>query len=208
MLFKDRREAGRQVAALLKEYRNHPKTVVLGLPRGGVVTAQEIAAALDLPLDIIVARKIGAPGNPEFAIGAVDEEGEGFFNDAVIAEYGIDRAYLDREIVKAKNEARRRLSLYRGKRPALDLRGKIAILIDDGVATGATMRAAIQSAKRKEAAKVIVAVPVIARDTLEKLKAESDEVLYLAAPDSFMAVGQFYENFEQTDDETVVAIMR
>jgi ribose-phosphate pyrophosphokinase len=207
MMFKDRREAGQKLAPKLDKYRGNPKAVLLGLPRGGVVVAAELSRTLGLPLDVMVARKIGAPDNPEFAIGAITEDGEGIFDTRTIAEYNISKKYLDEEMEKEKQEALRRLKKYRGGRAPLDLKNKIAILIDDGVATGATMRAAIKSARKKGSERVVMAVPVIAPGTLEKIREEADEVIYLDAPAFFGAVGAFYEEFEQTEDEEVIKLM-
>ena len=207
-MFKDRKEAGQKLANKLEQYRDKKDTIVLGLPRGGVVTAYEIAKSLNLPLDLIVPRKIGAPDNPEFAIGAIAEDGEGIFDQSVITEYNISKDYIDKEVEKEKKEAQRRLKLYRGDRPILNLKDKTAILIDDGVATGATMRAAIKSAKIKGVKEIIVATPVIARDTLKKIGTEVNEVIYLDAPTFFGAVGAFYQSFAQTEDKEVIELMK
>lgn len=208
MIFQNRQDAGKQLVSKLKQYKGNPDAIVIGLPRGGVVVAFEVAQELDLPLDIIVPRKIGAPGNPEFAIGAIDEQGKGIFDQEVISGYRISQDYIKHEVEKERKEALRRLEVYRGDRLPLDLSGKVAIIIDDGIATGATMRAAIQSAKAKGAKRVVVAVPVTAIDSLKKLKKEADEVVYLDAPAFFGAVGAFYEQFDQTSDEEVVALLK
>ena len=208
MIFKDRQEAGRKLISKLHQYKDRADVIVLGLPRGGIVTAFEIAQGLSLPLDLIVTRKIGAPDNPEFAIGAITEDGEGIFDAVTISTYRISRQYIDEEIKKEKKEAERRLKVYRENRPPLNLQGKTVILVDDGVATGATLRAAIRSAKIKNAKKIVVAVPVIARDILEKIKTEVDEMVYLDAPLFFSAIGSFYEVFAQTEDEEVIALMK
>ena len=208
MIFKDRQEAGRKLISKLHQYKDRADVIVLGLPRGGIVTAFEIAQGLNLPLDLIVTRKIGAPDNPEFAIGAITEDGEGIFDAVTISTYRISRQYIDEEIKKEKKEAERRLKVYRENRPPLNLQDKTVILVDDGVATGATLRAAIRSAKIKNAKKIVVAVPVIARDILEKIKNEVDEIVYLDAPLFFSAIGSFYEVFAQTEDEEVVALMK
>ena len=208
MIFKDRQEAGYKLISKLQKYKNKTDVIVLGLPRGGIVTAFEIAKGLNLPLDLVVTRKIGAPDNPEFAIGAITEKGEGIFNEATISIYGISQRYIDKEIKKEKKEAERRLRVYRENRPPLNLQGKIAILVDDGVATGLTLRAAIKSVKIKNAKKIVVAVPVIAQDSLEKIENEVDEVVYLNSPLYFSAIGSFYESFTQTEDEEVIALMK
>jgi len=207
MIFKDRQEGGQELVPKLEKYRGNAKAILLGLPRGGMVTAFELSKALDLSLDLVVPRKIGAPGNPEFAIGAITEDGEGIFDLKTISDYGISQEYINDEVKKQKEEALRRLKKYRGNRAPLDLKSKIAILVDDGVATGATMLAAIESVKKKRAEKIVVAIPVIAQDSLEKIKKEADEVIYLDAPSFFDAVGAFYEIFDQTEDEEVINIM-
>lgn len=207
MLFRDRHDAGKQLGTELKKYDRDPNAMVIGLPRGGVVTAAEVAKTLHLPLDIIVPRKIGAPGNPEFAIGAITEDGDPVLDEHILAMYGISSEQVQNIIQQERTEAARRLSVYRKNRPPLDLLGKTAILVDDGIATGATMRAAILSAKRKNAKKIVVATPVIASDTAEKLKTEADEVVALHAPEYFGAVGRFYETFDQTTDEEVAKLV-
>jgi putative phosphoribosyl transferase len=207
MIFKNRQDAGKQLSEKLAQYKNNSNTIVLGLPRGGVVVAFEIAQALHLPMDIIVPRKIGAPGNPELAIGAITEDGEGIFDERMILDYGVSQDYLTKEIQKEKQEALRRLKLYRGTRSPLHLKNKIALLVDDGIATGATMRAAIKSAKAKDASKIIVAIPTAANDSLEKIKKEADEVLCLDAPPLFFAIGEFYQDFPQIEDKEVIDLM-
>ncbi len=207
MIFRDRQEAGQKLAEKMRRLQGSLETVLLGLPRGGVVVAAEAAKWLRLPLDIVVTRKIGAPDNPELAIGAITEDGEAALDEAIIAAWQIPAEYIKQEIAKEKQEARRRLELYRSGRPALNLKNQTAILVDDGIATGATMRAAIASARAKGAKKVMVAAPVIAADTLEALQKKADEIIYLDAPAYFGAVGAFYENFEQVEDEEVIALL-
>jgi len=208
MIFKNRKDAGEKLIPKLIQYKNKPGIVILALPRGGVVTAAEIVRKLNLPLDLVVPRKIGAPGNPEFAIGAIAEDGVGIFDNEIIAAYNIGQEYIKNEVEKEKKEAERRLKVYRGKRLPLNLEDKTVILVDDGVATGSTMRAAIRSVKKKKAKKIIVAIPTIAQDTLKKIQEEVDEVIYLKAPLFFGAVGAFYEDFAQTEDKEVIDIIR
>ena len=208
MIFEDRQEAGRKLISKLQQYKDKSDVIVLGLPRGGIITASEIAQGLNLPLDLVVTRKIGAPDNPEFAIGAITEDGEGVFDEVTISAYRISQEYIDEEIKKEKKEAKRRLRVYRGDRPPLNLKNKTVILVDDGVATGATLRAAIMSVKSKNAKKIIVAVPVIPQDSLEKIKNEVDDIIYLDVPLFFSAVGSFYKVFVQTEDEEVIALMK
>ncbi|MFH2136640.1 MAG: phosphoribosyltransferase [Patescibacteria group bacterium] len=207
MLFKNRLEAGEKLAVALDKFKNAKNAIILALPRGGVVVGFEVAQKLNLPLDIIVPRKIGAPANPEFAIGAITEQGVGVFDEMTVGAYGIAESYLQNEIKKEKAEAERRLKLYRGSRPPLDLKNKTAILVDDGLATGLTMRAAIKSVKRMGAEKIIVAIPVTSPEAVELVQKEVDEIIYLEAPAFFGAVGSFYEEFRQTTDEEVIDLL-
>lgn len=207
MLFKDRADGGTQLAARLGAYKNRSDVLVIGLPRGGVVTAQAVAAALNLPLDIVVPRKIGAPHEKELALGAITEDGDLVLDETEVRLLNVPQDYIDRTVAAEKTEAKRRLAVYRAGRPPLTLAGKIALLVDDGVATGATMRAAIRSARAKGATKIVVASPVIAPDTLRILKNETDECVFLDAPDYFAAVGGFYQTFPQINDQEVVAIL-
>lgn len=206
-IYKDREDAGKQLAKKLIKYKNNPDVVVLGLPRGGIITAEVIAKALKAPLDIIVARKIGAPENKELAIGAICECGKGLYNSELIQSLDLPLGYLDKMILKEKKEAQRRLKKYRGKKPKIDLKNKIAILVDDGIATGYTMRSAIISVKCRGVRQIVIAVPVLPKDTLKKLKQQVTEVVYLETPVYFGAVGQFYKDFDQTEDEEVVNIL-
>ena len=208
MQFKDRIDAGKQLAQELKVYKNDPEAITIALPRGGVVIGFEISKALNLPLDIVVPRKIGAPGNEEFAIGAVAEDGEPMLNEEVVKLYNISKKYIDETIEKEKKEAQRRLKTYRGDRQPLDLKNKTAIIVDDGIATGATMIAAIHSTKAKGASKIVVAVPVGAPDSVEKVRALVDEVVCMDTPAFFGAVGAFYEVFPQTTDEEVIGMLK
>lgn len=207
MLFKDRQHAGKLLANILEKYRDNHHVVVIGLPRGGVVTAYEVAKQLNLPLDIICARKIGAPYNPEFAIGAITETGDSFLNQEVIDRLDIPKEYIDETIKKESAESARRVEAYKKNRLPTNLSGKTVILVDDGIATGATMKASIKTAKKKGAKKIIVAAPVAAPDTLNEIESEVNEVVCLAAPIFFQAVGQFYERFDQTTDEEVIALL-
>lgn len=208
MKFTDRLAAGQLLAEKLSKYQDYSAALVLGLPRGGVVLAAVIADKLKLGLDIIVPRKIGAPGNPEFAIGAVTLDGPAFFNETVVGDYGISQDYINRLVEKEKAEARRRLEKYRQDKPPLLLKNKIAILVDDGVATGATMKASILSVRQQNPQKIVVAVPVIAKDSINEIKNMADELIYLFSPDFFEAVGNFYDVFEQTSDEEVIDLLK
>lgn len=207
MLFRNRIEAGKKLAGALQSYKGAKQTVVLGLPRGGVVTAYEVAKALHLPLDVLVPRKIGAPDNPELAIGAIAGSGT-VLDRELIERLGVSESYIQAEIEKQKKEAERRISLFRVGKPPQDYRGWTAILIDDGIATGSTMRASIAALKKMHAAKIVVAVPVAPPDTISDLKKEVDAVICLYTPSSFMAVGQFYDEFAQTQDEEVIELLR
>jgi len=208
MIFKNRVEAGQKLAETLGKFKDGKDTIILALPRGGVVIGYEVARKLNLPLDIVVPRKIGAPGNPEFAIGAITETGEGIFEEMAIGAYGITESYLRNEIKKEKAEAERRLKLYRGTRSPLDLKNKTVILVDDGLATGLTMRAAIKTVKKYGAAKIVAAIPVTSPEAAELVKKEVDEIIYLEAPAFFGAVGSFYEEFGQTTDDEVVNLLK
>jgi putative phosphoribosyl transferase len=206
--FKDRQQAGEILAPLLRKYQDNPDVIVLGLPRGGVVVANEIAKALLLPLDITCPRKIGAPHNPEYAIGAITETGEGVFDEEHIRSLGVSKKYITQEINHQKEIAQQRLSAYRGDRPPLNLKDKVVILVDDGLATGATMKAAIKSVSAQHAKKIVVAVPVAPESTYYEIEALVDEIICPFHPTDFYAVGQFYEYFGQTSDQEVVSIMQ
>jgi putative phosphoribosyl transferase len=207
MIFKDRHEAGLKLAAQLEKYRALPQTVVMGLARGGVVVAHAVAEALHLPLDVIVIRKIGAPGQEELAIGAVDEEGHGFMNEAIIQTLHISSDYVQKEAAEQKKIALERAALYRKGRKKADVQGKTVIVVDDGVATGASVRAALRGLKQKGAEKIVLAVPVAAPDTLKSLSKEVSETVCLYTPSVFMAVGQFYRKFDQTSDAEVIKLL-
>ncbi|MBI4434816.1 phosphoribosyltransferase [Candidatus Uhrbacteria bacterium] len=208
MTFRDRVDAGRKLAAALEQYRDQNNTIVIALPRGGVVVGAEVARALALPLDIVVPRKIGAPGNEEFAIGAITESGEPVWDRQSVSLTDASEEYLARTVAREQQEAKRRLTTYRGDRPPRNLKDKTIILVDDGIATGLTMAAAIQTIRAEGAARTILAVPVAATDSIAKLHREVDEVVCLSAPQWFGAVGAFYDAFEQTSDEEVVALLR
>jgi putative phosphoribosyl transferase len=207
MIFKDRHEAGLKLAAKLEKYRAQPQTVVMGLARGGVVVAHAVAQALQLPLDVIVIRKVGAPDQEELAIGAVDEEGDGFFNQGIIRSLNISSSYIQKEVDRQKKVAGERAALYRKGKKKIDIEGQTVIVVDDGIATGASVRAALLGLKKKGAGRVVLAVPVAAADTLKSLSKEVDETVCLYAPSDFMAVGQFYQKFHQTSDEDVIKLL-
>ncbi len=207
MIFKDRRDAGRQLAEKLLRYRNMADLVVLGLPRGGVTVAYEIARALNCPLDILIVRKIGFPGNPELAAGAVSETGTVVLNEEIVAGYGVKRTYLDQETARQKEEIARRIKLYRGGKGIQHLAGKTVILVDDGVATGATAKAAISTLKRDQLARLVVAMPVASQEAERQIAPTADEWICLQTPPGFMAVGNYYYDFTQVEDEDVVTML-
>ncbi|MBS0648058.1 MAG: phosphoribosyltransferase [Verrucomicrobia bacterium] len=207
MLFKDRFEAGLKLAEKLEKYRDPSQTVVVGLARGGVVVAYALAQALNLPLDVVVIRKIGAPLQDELAIGAIDEEGQGFFNDGIIQALNISPSYLQEEIEKQKKVAQQRAALYRQGGKKTDVKGKTVLVVDDGIATGASMKAALYALKQKGAKKTILAVPVAPAEALKKFSKMVDETVCLYTPAVFRAVGQFYRKFDQTSDEEVIKLL-
>jgi putative phosphoribosyl transferase len=207
MLFKDRHDAGKQLAARLFEYKNRKDVIVLGLARGGVIVAYEVSQALNAPLNVIVVRKVGAPGNEELAIGAVTETGDGVFNDHLISLLGVTEEYLKREVEKEKKLAAKRLALYRSNCPSPELKEKTVILVDDGIATGASMRVAIRAVKNSGAQKLILAVPVASPDSLRRFESEADKIVCLSSPTFFEAVGAFYKVFDQTTDEEIVHLL-
>jgi len=206
--FKDRIDGGKKLAVLLASYENNPNAIVIGLPRGGIVTAYQVAHVLKLPLDLVVSRKICAPTSSELAVGALTQEGNVVWNDALLKQLGLTIPDLAESIEKEKKESARRLNLYRGTRPPLNVKDKIVILVDDGIATGATMQAAIVSVHAQGAKKIVVAIPVSSRDALKKIKKEADEVVCVTVPEIFWGVGAFYDLFNQTEDEEVVELLK
>lgn len=207
MRFKDRKDAGKKLATRLISYQNDPNAVVIGLPRGGVVTAFEVAKYLNLPLDVTCPRKIGAPGNLEYAIGAITETGEGIFHEEPIQMLHIPSSYIQKMVETEKEVARKRLELYRKRAPAIDIENKTVIIVDDGIATGATMQAAIRSIRSQGAGRIVLAVPVAPPETYEEISSEVDEAVCLDTPPFFQAVGQFYESFGATEDEEVIQLL-
>lgn len=205
--FRDRRDAGIQLAGLLQSWAGNPDAIVLALPRGGVPVGWEVARHLGLPLDIIVARKVGVPWQPELALGAVAGEAV-VLNQDVLRASGLSESELRAAIAREQAEAARRERRYRGERPPPDLHDRVVILVDDGLATGATMRAAVASVAQQEPASIIVAVPVAAPETRDALRQEVDDVVCVLCPEDFLAVGRWYLDFEPTEDEEVEAILR
>jgi predicted phosphoribosyltransferase len=207
LIFRDRRDAARQVAAKLTEYRGRPDTVVLGLPRGGVVTAHELARSLNLPFDLLIVRKIGVPWQPELAMGAISETGSMSLNDQVIYAYGIPEKVVREEATAQAKEIERRQKLYRHGEGLAPLSGKTVILTDDGIATGATMKAAIMAIKSQKAKKLVVAVPVAPPNAARELKQMADDFVALETPPDFIAVGNYYGDFPQVSDEEVIELI-
>jgi predicted phosphoribosyltransferase len=201
--FADRREAGRELASRLDPYRGGRDVVVLGLPRGGVPVAYEIATALGAPLDVFLVRKLGVPGHAELAMGAIASGGVRVINDDVIAWYGLPRSAIDRVAAEEQEELARREREYRKGQAPLDLRARTVVLVDDGLATGSTMKAAVKAVKTLDPARVVVAVPVGASDTCRALAVEADEVVCAHTPEPFSAVGLWYRDFSQTTDDEV-----
>jgi predicted phosphoribosyltransferase len=207
MLFSDRRAAGQVLAHRLADYARRANTVVLGLPRGGVPVAGEVAHLLDLPLDIFVVRKLGCPGHEELALGAIASGGVQVLNVEVLANLGIERDVVRLIADRETQEVARREKAYRGDRPPLDVCGRTVIVVDDGLATGASMTVAVIALRRLGVAKTIVAVPVGSPATAQKLRSVADEVVCAYTPEEFHAVGEFYHDFSQTSDDEVRALL-
>ena len=201
--FKNRSEAGRFLAEQLSAYANRPDTLVLALPRGGVPVAYEVAKALGAPLDVFQVRKLGLPGHEELAMGAIATGGVRVRNPEVVEYLRIPDEVIDEVTARERQELERRERLYREGRPALSPRGRVVILVDDGLATGSTMLAAVLALRQQQPASIVVAVPVAAKQTCEELRAAADEVVCAVTPDPFYAVGLWYEDFAQTTDEEV-----
>jgi predicted phosphoribosyltransferase len=202
-LFRDRRHAGRVLAEHLREYAGRNDVIVLALPRGGVPVAYEVATALHLPLDVFVVRKLGVPGYPELAMGAIASGGVQVLNDDVVSHLPNAEQWVAHVANEERKELERRELFYRHARPRPDLRGKTVILIDDGLATGATMRAAARALKQQGVAHLVVAVPVASPETCDEFRGEVDHIVCAFTPASFAGVGQFYEDFSQTSDDEV-----
>ena len=207
MMFKDRHDAGKQLVEKLSKYKDDKHALVLGLARGGVVTASAVAAGLRLPFNVVVVRKIGAPGNEELALGAIAESGEGIFNEHLISLLGVSSDYLKREIEKQKKIVQERVARYRSHSQSPVLKGKTVILVDDGIATGASIKVAIQWVRREGAKKIVLAIPVAAPDSLKGLEKDVDEAICLFSPVYFEAVGSFYKVFDQTEDPEIIRLL-
>jgi putative phosphoribosyl transferase len=208
MRFADRQDAGRHLAAQLLRFKDQRPTV-LALPRGGLPVAFEIAMLLGAPLDVVLVRKIGHPWSPELAVGAI-AEGQGletFIDDKAVTELDVPQAYLDAEIGRQRQEIEQRRRLYFTNRPPVDARNRTAIVVDDGIATGATMRVALRAVRHRGPATLVLATPVAPAETLQRLRAEVDEVVCLATPEDFGAVGFFYDDFRAVEDEVVIDLL-
>ncbi len=205
--FRDRREAGRVLASELKAYADRPDVVVLALPRGGVPVAYEVAKALNVPLDVFIVRKLGVPGHEELAMGAVASGGLYIVNERLANALDVKREEFDQVLRDETNELNRREQEYRGKLPPLNVRGKTVIVVDDGLATGASMIAAIAALRRLDPKKIVVAVPVCAPETASALRERAVEVVCAASPERFGAVGLHYADFQQTSDQEVHSLL-
>jgi putative phosphoribosyl transferase len=207
-MFKDRSEAGSRLATRLLQYKDRPEVIVLALPRGGVVTGYEIAQALHVPLDVVIVRKLGFPGQPELAVGAIAENGVVVVNEDIVAAGRVSQDFLTREIEHQKDEIARRVAAFRAGKGFPDLQGMTVILADDGVATGATLKAAITALGKENLAKLVVALPVGPSETVETLQKMVDELICLETPFGFMAVGNHYSDFTQVSDNEVVDLLQ
>jgi predicted phosphoribosyltransferase len=205
--FRDREHAGRKLATLLARFADRDDTIVLALPRGGVPVAAAVARALASPMDVFVVRKVGVPGREELAMGAIATGGVSIVNEAVVDQLGITEAVFRAEAARAVAELRRREALYRGDRPAVAARGRVAILVDDGMATGSTMIAAVAAVRRLEPATVVVAVPVAAADVAARLRELADQVVSVSEPMDLEGVSLWYDDFAQTTDDEVRATL-
>lgn len=205
--FKDRREAGRRLAEDLREYADREDVVVLGLPRGGVPVAFEVARALDAPLDVFLVRKLGVPSRPELAMGAIASGGVRILNEDLVAQLGITQDAIARVAADEQEELERRERAYRGDRGELDLGGRTVLLVDDGLATGSTMSAAVAAVEARNPDHLVVAVPVAAGETCESFRDSVDAVVCSITPEPFRAVGEWYEQFSQTTDDEVRALL-
>lgn len=206
-MFTDRVEAGRLLAEHLIDYRQASETVVLALPRGGVPVAYEICQKLQLPLDVFLVRKLGVPGQEELAMGAIAEEDVTIFNEEIIRDLQIEKSFIDQVIKEQQAVISERAKRYRQKRKPLSIKNKTVILVDDGIATGATMKAAIMAIRKRHCANLIVAVPVAPPDTLAAMEPMVDKLICLQAPEPFYAIGSWYADFSQTSDEEVCELL-
>jgi len=203
MIFRDRRDAGRQLAARLRRYADRSDALVLALPRGGVPVAYEVAKELNAPLDVFLVRKLGVPGYEELAMGAIASGGVRVLNEDIVNYLRISDEVIDAVATREQRELERRARAYRGDRPPPDVKDRVVILIDDGLATGSTMRAAAASLRLQEPGRIVVAVPVSSRETCDEFRGEVDEIVCAVTPEHLQGVGLWYEDFSQTSDEEV-----
>ena len=203
MIFRDRRQAGQLLAKSLRRYAKRPDVIVLALPRGGVPVGYEVARALDVPLDVFLVRKLGVPGQPELAMGAIASGGVRVLDAELARRCGVTRAEIDEVQARELEELLRRERAYRGRRPAPEVAGRTVILVDDGVATGSSLKAAIAALRRRVPAAIVAAVPVAPASTVQELSSLADEVVCVDTPVPFYAVGNFYDDFSPTEDEEV-----
>lgn len=207
MLFRDRRDAGRQLAERLAFLKGDKNVTVLGIPRGGVVVAAEVAHALNAPLDIFIAHKIGAPFNPELAIGALTSNGEVLLDEDLVDRLNLSEKAVAHQIAYQREDMARRLAVFRKKRLPLEVKSKIVVVVDDGVATGSTMLVALRALRKQEPARLILAIPVGPPETVAQLARECDQAVILDTPSPFWAVGRFYMRFDQTEDAEVMDLL-
>ena len=203
MIFRNRAEAGQQLASRLGKYANRDDVIVLGVPRGGVPIAFEVATALNLPLDIFVLRKLGVPGHEELAFGAIGSGGVRVLDRQIVEAVGLSELVIELVTRAERAELARREQIYRGGRPPLDVRGKTVILVDDGIATGSSLRAGVRALRQMQPAAIVIAAPVAPRSTVNRLRREVDDVVCVEIPERFYGVGQFYHDFSQVSDEEV-----
>jgi len=207
MIFQNRAEAGQQLASHLEKYANRDDVIVLAVPRGGVPIAFEVARALNLPLDIFVLRKLGVPGHEEFAFGAIGSGGVRVLDRQIVESLGLSNMVIDLITRAERAELARREQIYRGRRPPLNVRGKIVILVDDGIATGASLTAGVHAVRQMQPAAIVIAAPVAPRSTVKRLRHEVDDVVCVETPERFYGVGRFYHDFSQVSDEEVNALL-
>lgn len=206
-MFADRREAGRKLAEMLFDYRGK-RALVLAIPRGGIVVAEEIAKIIGADLDLVIPRKIGSPSDPEFAIGAVGPDRSYVLNKRVVRELGVPKDYIERTVRIESIEIERRMKKYRGSSEFPDVEGRIVIIVDDGIATGYTMRVVVEFLKKMKPKSIVIAIPVGPADAVEKFREVADEVVCLETPPSFHAIGAHYKSFPQVSDDEVLKILR
>lgn len=208
MIFRDRRDAGRQLAARLRRYADRGDVLVLALPRGGVPVAYEVAQELNAPLDVFLVRKLGVPGHEELAMGAIASGGVRVLNEDIVNYLGIPDEVIDAVAIREQRELKRRERAYHGDRPPPDVKDRVVILIDDGLATGSTMRAAAESLRLQKPQRIVVAVPVSSPETCSQFRSEVDEIVCAFTPEHFQGVGLWYEDFSQTSDEEVRELLK